>query len=69
MGNVAHSLPCGQKTRALLFELRIALDVGKRRAIASAADAAEAAAQVENEGFPLLLPVRDHIDADCALLG
>jgi hypothetical protein len=43
--------------------------MSERRAIASAAEAAQAPAQVENEGFPLLLPVRDHIDADRALLG
>src|SRR5262249_38141850 len=68
-GHVADRLPGGVRARAFLLEFGVALDVGKRRSVAMAANAAEAAAQIENKGFPLLLAVGDDIDADRALLG
>jgi hypothetical protein len=55
-------------TRAFLLEFGVALNVCKRRSIALTTNAAEAAAQIENKGFPLLLAAGNDIDANLALL-
>ena len=68
-GHVADRLPGCVRARAFLLEFGVALDVGKWRSVAPAANAAEAAAQIENKGFSLLLAIGDDVDADLALLG
>ena len=68
MGDVAHRLAGGDHARALLLELGVGLDVGERSPAALPADAAQAVAQVKNEGLALLLAVGDDVDAGLALL-
>src|SRR5262245_37968840 len=69
MGDIADSLTGGEQASTLLLELRIALDIGEGCPTALPTDAAQAATQIENERLPLLLAVRNDIDANLALLG
>jgi len=62
-------LPGCVRARAFLLEFGVALNVCKWRSVALAANAAEAAAQIENKGFSLLFAVGDDVNADLALLG
>src|SRR6516162_11049574 len=66
--HITDRLPGGVCARAFLLEFGVALDVRKRRSVALTTNAAEAATQIENKGFPLLLAVGNDIDADLALL-
>ena len=68
VGRVADRLAVAEKTRALLLEARIGLDVGEGQPAALAAEAAEPAPQVQYKTLALLLAVGDDVDAGGALL-
>ena len=58
----------GHACLKVALELRIVFDVGRRRAVAGAAQTCEAVAQIEHEALAALLAIVDDVDAGFDLL-
>ena len=61
-------LLAGHARLIVALEMRIVLDVGRRRAVARAAETGEAVAQIKHEALTALLAVVDDVDAGVDLL-